>query len=174
MEINELRRGLKFDDPDASVSVRHRDNWRWQPAEIHITNIRRYSEDPQEIVVYYRDNGGNRYKADAEWFLSRYGDFVKEAVYAPATPAEPDMTDPNPAAIPNACPGCGAVIDRPMYYGAEGYEHADKYTCPKCGTVVDLSTSANDEFLAQPEFFLGGSKRLALHFSAVKKLLEGR
>lgn len=75
MEPSDLKRGLKFSDPSENVYVRNRDNWRWVPAEVVITNVRRYGELPEETIVYYRDNGGNKWKADATWFLEKYGQF---------------------------------------------------------------------------------------------------
>lgn len=76
MEVTDLRRGMRFSDPSSNVSVRNRDNWRWAPAEVTITNIRKYGELPEDIVVYYKDNGGNKWKSDAGWFLEKYGQFL--------------------------------------------------------------------------------------------------
>lgn len=79
MDANELRRGMKFSDPSSNVSVRDRDTWRWKDTEVTITNVRKYGEDPEDILIYYKDNGGNKWKADAAWFLGKYGEFLKTA-----------------------------------------------------------------------------------------------
>lgn len=157
MEVNDLKKGMKFSDPDSNVHVRERDSWRWKPTEIRITNIRRYGEDPSEILVYYQDNGGNKWKADAEWFLNRYGDFHIEGKLvkaikllgqgAPTTPAQPDMTDPNIAAIPGACPICGY---KPSDIEAsEGCDTEGNMKCPRCGNAFTINTAPDEVFLQE-------------------------
>jgi len=157
MSPDELRRGMKFEDPYASnASVRDRNNWRWVQPQVEITNIRRAGESPEESLVYYIDSGGNRWKADALWFVNRYGDHVKTADIMTGPPA---VVDQNPAAQEGgamihggSCPYCGHVNE--LFSAKED----DAVTCVNCGRVFQANFSINnppdEEFLPYSAFVL--------------------
>lgn len=150
IRAEDLKRGQIFTDPTSAVSVRERDTWRWKPAEVTVTNVRRYGETPEDIVIYYKDNGGNKYKSDAAWFLEKYGEFLKEGrmkkrAQVPTPPEQSDMVYPNEGSTALGCPYCGNRPDWDIL-SSEEYKNGAMYKCAECGYSFFVTTP-NDQDL---------------------------
>ena len=80
MDYRDLAKGMRFSNPESTVSLRNPNNWKWNVPEVIITNVRRDPENPELSMIYYQDNGGNKYKTDALNFTETYGGFVMESM----------------------------------------------------------------------------------------------
>lgn len=68
---------------------------------------------------------------------------MKKKAYAPAEPAHPDMTNPDPWSIPRSCPNCGTLAPGYEVESAEGKEPI--VTCKACG--FSINNAPDEEFL---------------------------
>ena len=152
----DLRRGMSFEDPYGEAAhVRDRRNWRWVSPEIQITNVRRYGETPEDIVIYYEDSGGNKWKSDAAWFAERFGDHLKTADFytGPAAPTEtnPASYDGGGMMHGGSCPNCG-FKNKSLQADDDG-----NVTCTNCGKVfkacLSINTAPDEEFLVGAQVF---------------------
>jgi hypothetical protein len=150
MNIEDLKRGLRFGNPESNVSVKNK-NWKWIKPEITIDNVRRRSGE-DSVDVYYRDNGGNKYKADAEWFVSTFGPYHVEAQAQTPTYNVEEVIDQNPDSIPFACQWCGFEDTLSEEYieltSHEEGEESYKIKCRKCGGF----TNADGIFFNNPSY----------------------